>query len=436
MKTKSILSLLSVLLPLAAAPVLTAHAASYSTPSGDASFRRITALGGKLSGVDLTNSLITIAGQQRLLGGIAALAASGLPAALANAPGGWVQLGSNGLIPISLLPSGSSSGGLSAASLGTANGPAELDGSGALSGNVAEASNATVQRTLAAHFADTVNGADFGMQCDGATDDTRALAATLRIAAARAAGAEVNLPSGRCMLSAEIDVTDAYGMKITGRGVQSTQLVWTGATNGLVVTVNGGSSATGAPGLTVADLQFTKIPGANGGSAVHVGTALTVTTPNFADAGQLVLFNLVAQPPTERQSADSWNQGFNIGAFAHADAVNVQSFMGAATTASSDVFPDISQTATIASPKAVPVAMPADAGWGVQCGLCIEGSAAAGAYVADIHLVNVTTTGGISGIDIGEERCRVSTSSTPCSPTGSTASAGAIPTMRATRNSP
>ncbi len=404
MKTKSILSLLSVIASIAAAPIFGAQAASYSTPGGDASFRRITALGGKLSGVDLTNSLITIAGQQHLLGSIAALAASGLPASLANTPGGWVELDSNGLIPTSLLPAASSSGSsLSAASLGTANGPAALDANSSLSTNLAEATNATVQRTLAAHFADTVNAADFGMKCDGATDDTQALAFTLRIAAGRTTGAEVDLPSGRCMLSAELDVTDAYGLKITGRGVQSTQLVWTGASNGLVVTVNGGSSSTGAPGLTVADLQLTKISGANGGSTVHVGTALTVTTPNFTDAGQLVLFNLVAQPPVERQSADSWNRGFNIGPFAHADIVDVQSFMGPAIYASADVFPDISQTATIASPKAAPVAMPSDAGWGVQCGFCIEGSASAGAYVADVHLVNVTTTGGISGVDVGEE---------------------------------
>ncbi len=234
MKTKSLVSWLSVLLPIAAFPTPGAHAASYSTPSGDASFRRITAQGGKLSGVDLTNSLITIAGQQRLLGSIASLAASGLPASLANVAGGWVELGSNGLIPTSLLPSTTATGSsLLASSLGTANGPAELDASGSLSTNFAEPTGATVQRTLANHFADTINAADYGVVCDGATDNYAAIVNKLipTINASRG-GAQVDWPGGgKCLVSAQVTATITRNVLFRGRGPISTYFYFTSNTS-------------------------------------------------------------------------------------------------------------------------------------------------------------------------------------------------------------
>ena len=236
MKTKSILSLLSVIASIAAAPIFGAQAASYSTPGGDASFRRITALGGKLSGVDLTNSLITIAGQQHLLGSIAALAASGLPAALANTPGGWVELDSNGLIPIALLPSTSSSSSgssLLASSLGKANGPAALDQNGSLSSNFAEATNAPLQRTLANRFADTINAADYGVVCDGSTDNYAAIVNRLIPAInASSGGAQVDWPGGgKCLVSAQVTATIGKNVLFRGRGPISTYFYFTSNTS-------------------------------------------------------------------------------------------------------------------------------------------------------------------------------------------------------------
>lgn len=353
-----------ILYILAAGPA--AYAATVSVGPGDGHFRRLIASGGTVAGVDVSAAVVSNAGMAQTLSQVALAAANAVPASMANKPSGWAQ----------------------------------LDTSAALSANVVAASKGAVARTLAAHFTDTVNAADYGMLCDGKTDDTAALQAAIAHAIARPGGAELDLPAGRCMLSTEIDVNTTTSLRIEGRGVQTTQLVWTGPTNGLVVNVSNSGGA--APGLTVADMQFTKQSGANGGSTViHAGTALLVNTPNFFNAGQLVLINLVAQPPTERQQLDSWNQGFAIGPFAHADVINVQSFQGAYSNSDASSFPSVNQTATVAAPNAVPVATPSDAGWGVQCGFCIQGNVSASAFVADIHLVNVTSTGGLAGIDVG-----------------------------------
>ena len=221
MKTTSILSWLSVLL----LPVAAAHAASYTTASGDASFRRITAQGGRLSGVDLTNSLITIAGQQHLLGSIASLAASGLPAALANMAGGWVQLDSNGLIPISLLPAASSS--LLASSLGKANGPAALDANASLSGAIVAASwSNAVQRTLSQRFSDGINVKDLGAVGDGATDSTPAFVAAINLATNIDLGATVIVPQGHYIVKQTLvaALTGDAGLHIKGAGIGETMI--------------------------------------------------------------------------------------------------------------------------------------------------------------------------------------------------------------------
>lgn len=278
--------------PLAAVSIASAHAASYTTPGGDASFRRITAQGGKLTGVDLTNSLITIAGQQHLLGSIAALAASGLPASLANVAGGWVQLDSNGLIPISLLPTvaSASASTLSASSLGKANGPAALDASASLSANLAEAANAPLQRTLASRFADTINAADYGVVCDGATDNYAAIVNNLIPAInASAGGAQVDWPDGgKCLVSAQVTATISRNVLFRGRGPISTYFYFTSNTsNGFhFIAANGAAIEWEETGIDTAatspsaDALLIEGYNANNGSLPHNNAGWVVVDHN------------------------------------------------------------------------------------------------------------------------------------------------------------
>ena len=245
------------------ATVTTADAASYTTGSGDASFRRINASGGKLTGVDVSGSLVTANGVQISLNRLAleAAAAAGAnppPSAASNLgqPNGAAELDNNGTltgntitfngasVPLATI-AGLAESALPSARLGATGGAAALDGAGTLSANTATATGAPLARSLGAHFADVINAADYGVSCDGATDNYAAITrGVIPAVNASRGGAEVDWPSGgKCLVSAAVTATITKNVLFRGRGPISTYFYFTSNTsNGFHLIANNGAA--------------------------------------------------------------------------------------------------------------------------------------------------------------------------------------------------
>ncbi len=201
MKTKAMLPLLLSLVPVAGlVPTMAVWAASYTTAAGDASFRRINATAGKLTGVDLSGSTVSVNGARMSLSTLAQQVSAAAQSTVSD--------------------------------LGIPGGAAELDSTGTLSSNLAEATGGSVARTLAAHFSDTLNAADFGVVCDGSTDNTAAITNRLLPAVnASRAGAEVDWPAGVCVLSSQVTATITRNVLFRGHGPTATLFHFTGASS-------------------------------------------------------------------------------------------------------------------------------------------------------------------------------------------------------------
>lgn len=101
---------------------------------------------------------------------------------------------------------------------------------GDASGATATATGGTTPRTLAKYFDDHIEAANFGVKCDGSTDDyTNAL-----FVLSQANGRSVHFPKGTCITSGELD-TASDGSGISGEG-----------TSGSFGTGPGGATAGGA----------------------------------------------------------------------------------------------------------------------------------------------------------------------------------------------
>ena len=97
-----------------AAPVLLgatiARAAPAFTFGGDGAFRNITATGGALPGVDVSAALVQANGSSTTMAALALEAASAVPLAMAGQPNGWLKLDGNGLVPAASIPASALSG--------------------------------------------------------------------------------------------------------------------------------------------------------------------------------------------------------------------------------------------------------------------------------------------------------------------------------------
>ena len=99
----------------------------------------------------------------------------------------------------------------------------DVNGGNASAANVT-ATGSTTARTLAARAADVVNAKDFGVKCDGATDDTADLQTFL---SAITSGKKGILPAGTCLFSNTINLPNSYA-SLFGSGMYSTTLEYTG----------------------------------------------------------------------------------------------------------------------------------------------------------------------------------------------------------------
>ena len=408
MKTRSRVSRSSFVLAVIAAAAATtggAVAASYTTPGGDASFRRISATGGKLTGVDLTNALVNVAGQQRLLGNLAVLALGAEQASQANVAGGWLQLGANGMVPAALLPTAYASGSaLSASSLGTANGPAVLDASASLSGNFAEATGAPVQRTLAAHFSDTINAADFGMRCDGSTDNAQAWASMLAAYANLASAAKITLPSGNCRTSSIPLFTVNTPLDIEGNGMGPTNVVMTsGGTDAMVFTLANASS------LSLHDFTISRVAGATDtgaswptsrfqGRAIYVSANGNVT----GNGGQVQIDRVRVIAGPNENAANNSGQGWAIGiglTDVHTPEISNSRVFNAPTLETA-IPGDTALAATLPMPgSSTNTTTPANLGIGIASDFMVQG---AGDYSDDVSFKGNGANGGLVGFDVGD----------------------------------
>lgn len=107
-----------------------------------------------------------------------------------------------------------------------------------LSSGLVTASGGNTPRTLANHFADVINARDFGVKCDGTTDDSTALNA---IFSGGLTNKELLLPPGVCIFKSPLVINGINSGAIVGAGSQATQLIYAGAstTSDLLLVENG-----------------------------------------------------------------------------------------------------------------------------------------------------------------------------------------------------
>ena len=90
-----------------------------------------------------------------------------------------------------------------------------------------QANGASISRQLGARFADTLNAADYGIVCDGVTDNLGSITSNLIPAINAHAGSQVDWPAGKCFISASVTATITQNVHFIGRGAESTDFVFT-----------------------------------------------------------------------------------------------------------------------------------------------------------------------------------------------------------------
>lgn len=366
-----------------------AEASPLTVSPGDGAFRRVTAVGGTISGADLSSSIVRRGTQNQSLLAIATQAAGAVPTTMANVPNGWLQLGTDGMVPASRLPAAfSSSSALQVAALGQPNGPAQLDSLGAISSALAGAGGNSNMRPLSAHFSDTLNAADYGVLCNGSTDDTAALNKAFSAYQARGRATRMVLPSGVCVFSAEIDVNVSSSLMLSGAGFSGTRLSLTAQTNGMVFTLSNASD------LTIQGLRISKTVGANPSGVAYANTALSIAPASNATAngGQVTLADIGVMGESENPTV-GWAAGIKLVDLHTPSLYNVKIFQPPALTGTTNA-------ALMAAPEpgqtsgTTPAGLASLVGDGIYFG-------GAGDFLVDISLVNCLVDGGIVGFEVG-----------------------------------
>ena len=108
--------------------------------------------------------------------------------------------------------------------------------------------NDSISRTLSEHFADTLNLADYGVVCDGITDNAVAIQSAFTVATTStkyANGVQIVVPFGACLSSAGVTLTytDNRAISLSGAGINASKLEF--GSGGLKVALTGTSSFEG-----------------------------------------------------------------------------------------------------------------------------------------------------------------------------------------------
>ena len=254
---------------------------------------------------------------------------------------------------------------------------------------VAASMASALPRTLAAHFSDAVNAADFGMKCDGVTNDTAAFNTVLQVSAGMTGGAELDLPAGRCMLAGTGSITTAVPLWIRGRGRAATSLVSTGTGDVLDLSVKSGAA------VTISDLMVTRAAGTLRSGTTVSGTGVSIAEQvvnSLGSAGQVSVQHVTIQPPVASGQTDGFATGLSLVATTDAVISDVQVFMPGSGWST------IGAT-SLPSPTQPTVTTPSSVGYNVADGIYLGGSG--GAFSIDTDVNDVTVTGGLAGVDIG-----------------------------------
>jgi Pectate lyase superfamily protein len=169
-------------------------------------------------------------------------------------------------------------------------------------------------RSLSARFADTVNILDHGAKCDGVTDDTAAINASLAIAAAQGY-AHVLIPHGTCYVAGQISATLTAGQGIDLDGADNASLLLPGGASGPIITLAANTATFAAHGL-----RFMR---ASDGSGT-TGTGLTVQMATGITNMMPVRLDHLTLQGSNR--ADTWQTGIKLVSLATPtlDSISVQ----------------------------------------------------------------------------------------------------------------
>lgn len=124
------------------------------------------------------------------------------------------------------------------------------------------ASGSTTPRTFAAHFADVIHVRDYGVRCDGSTDDASAINALF--AGGQVKNKLILFPAGVCVVKSTINLS-LNNAGFTGAGRGQTLFLYQGAnTSGDIIFVSPGTFA-----ATIGGFDVESATAMTGGAALH-----------------------------------------------------------------------------------------------------------------------------------------------------------------------
>lgn len=125
----------------------------------------------------------------------------------------------------------------------------------------------TVARTLSDKFSDVINGRDYGMKCDGVTNDDAAMTAAF---ADIKPFTQLVLPPGRCLFSTPKVLPTVSNASLVGAGVGQTWLVYTGPAGGTSDLITLGDGTTSLSGWLIKGFSGLANNAQSGGAFLHL----------------------------------------------------------------------------------------------------------------------------------------------------------------------
>ena len=195
-----------------------------------------------------------------------------------------------------------------------------------------------------------IAASDYGVRCDGVTDDTSGILEAFAAGERATSGAEITLPFGRCVFTRPLVFNDKHGVDISGRGIGETVLLATTNTDGLRVVMANKAPAE-LDGFTIQ-----KKDGANGHTAPidlppfeggqFAGTGLYVGNIYHDQTGHLVIHDVEV---AGNYTGQAWNVSFDFDTLSNFDAHDLE----AIGTSHADIMPEDVPAPTGAKPKFV-----------------------------------------------------------------------------------
>lgn len=204
-----------------------------------------------------------------------------------------------------------------------------------LSTSLVTTANAITSRTVAAHFADTIYVRDYGVKCDGATDDAAALTA---LAGSMIMSKRIVFPYGICVIKSPLSLV-LVNARLEGAGSLATTILYEGAsTTADIITIGSGTFASSIAGL---DVQSTTTM--TSGSGWHIKQArysalwdvsatLYYATPNNGNPQNTLWNGIWVDEPDMVQliggRIEAQNDGFRSSALGVGTGFQYDIFMG------------------------------------------------------------------------------------------------------------